>query len=292
MSNVDLQEAPDLFARIRTNYSGLSASFKRVADFMITHYQDAAFFPAAKVAQHVGVSESVVVRFAMYLGYSGFPEMIREVQRYVKAQLSPQVKLESAAHLASMTPPEILQAIIAQDIKNLQETGQDVVNQAFPQVADAFLKAERVYIVGLRGLGHLAGMLGFLLDVGGIQTEVISHGDAHLYEQLRRIGPNDVLVVFAFHRYTRRPVHAIELARSKGAKTVVIADSITAPPAQYADLVLRAPATGASFFNSYTAAVTLINALVSTCAVLNKERTEQSLKELEALLPEADFMTP
>lgn len=282
----------NLFERIRQQYGDLSASFRKVADFIVENYRDAAFLPAAKLAYQAGVSESVVIRFAIYLGYSGFPEMIREVQRYVKAQLSPEVKLEvSAQDLGDMTPDQVLQATLEQDVQNLLETGRDLANNDFPAAVEMICGAERLYVVGLRGLSNLAGLMVFLLDVAGTQAALVDNADSRMFQHLRHIGPRDVLVVFAFHRYTVRSVDAVRLAKSKGARVVVIADAITAPAAQDADLVLRSAARSHAFFNSYVGAISLVNALVTCCTLRHKDRAEASMKELETLIPESDFVS-
>ena len=72
---------------IRALYGQFSPGYRRIADYLLNHYQDAAFMTAAEIARIVDVDTALVVRFAQRLGYPGFPELINEVQEEVKRDL-------------------------------------------------------------------------------------------------------------------------------------------------------------------------------------------------------------
>ena len=67
----------DLINLIKSNYYKFSKGQKQIAQFIIEHYDKAAFMTAAKIGETVDVSESTVVRFAGSIGYTGFPEIGR-----------------------------------------------------------------------------------------------------------------------------------------------------------------------------------------------------------------------
>src|SRR5512143_716762 len=73
--------------QIRKHYDHLSRSYRRVADFILSDYQAAAFMTAAALADAVAVDTTTVVRFAQRLGYPGFPELIEDVQQRVRSEL-------------------------------------------------------------------------------------------------------------------------------------------------------------------------------------------------------------
>jgi len=77
----------DLIRRIRARHELMSPGQRRVADHLLENYEDAAFQSAASVARAVGVSESLVVRFAASLGYEGFRELSSALGEMVKARL-------------------------------------------------------------------------------------------------------------------------------------------------------------------------------------------------------------
>lgn len=284
----------DFFHRVKDRYGDLSPSFRRVGDYLIANYRDAAFLPAARVAMLVDVSESVVVRFAAALGYSGYPEMLRAMQRIVKSELAPARRLttdSSGKPTSGVDRNDILQRVLAQDIDNLNLTAADPMTRAsFDRAAQIVSEASEVYCLGLRGLSNLAGLLGFLLNMGGERSHVITHGDATLFEQLYHIQRGDAMVAFAFRRYTRRTIEALKFAAKRGAKTITITDSPASPTAQIADLALVAHVKSESFFNSYAAAVGIINALVAKVVGMRFSRTREALERIEEFLPEEDFI--
>jgi DNA-binding MurR/RpiR family transcriptional regulator len=282
----------EVFQRIRAQYRTLSRSFRKLADYLLERHRDAAFLSAARVAANVGVSESVVIRFAGALGYSGYPELLRAIQKVVKNELAPFRRLEGQPAARGPAGPndDVLRHTVATDIENLQVTLSDPVTIAsFPRAVDLLARADDVYALGLRGLGSLAALLGFLLTTSGTRAHVLTHGDATLFEQVRYIRRRDALVAFSFARYTKRTVDAVELANRRGARTLVIADSLASPASQVATVSLVCGVRAASFFNSYTAAVTVINALVTAVVKRRVKESRRALETLDDLLPDEEF---
>lgn len=281
----------DLFQRIRQRYPDMSPSFRKVADYLLEHYRDAVFLPASRVAMQADVSESVVVRFAAALGYTGYPEMLRAMQRIVKSELAPSSRLEAEEfdRDGPIGNGDVFRQVIATDVSNLQRTLEHPANAAISTAVETLLQSEEVFCLGLRGLSNLAGLLGTLLNLLAIRTRVLTNSGPTLFEQLRHIKEGDLLITFSFQRYTKRTVDAMDWARQRGAHTLTITDSLTSPAAQVADVVLVAEVKSDLFFNSYVSAVSLVNTLVGAVVYRDVESSRQALEELENLLPEEDF---
>jgi DNA-binding MurR/RpiR family transcriptional regulator len=98
-----------------------------------------------------------------------------------------------------------------------------------------------------------------------------------------------LLIAFCFARYARVTIHAIEVARKAGAKTVGITDSVTSPAAGAADLVLVCATQTDSFFNSYVSAVSLIYALAICLANLDESTVLERLRKVDEALPDDWF---
>lgn len=281
----------DVLDRIRRQYGELSHSFRKVADYVVEHYLDAAFLPAARWAAEAGVSESVVVRFSVALGYDGFPSLLHAVQALTRTRLSPPSRFQESLDWGAMEPNQILQQNMLLDEENLRQTRAEALNWSVAKVVDAVVSAERIYVLGLRGQAHLAGLMAFWLDALGYRAQALQQGDVMLFQGLRHFSKHDLLVVVAFPRYMRRNVEAIGLARTRGGRSVVITDSITSPEAQAGNFVLKVARESHSFMNSYTAALSVIHAIVTTCALRDPGRAATSLSELEAVVPHGDFFS-
>lgn len=279
----------DVLDRIRRHYGEFSNSFRKVADYLVEHHLDAAFLPAARWASEAGVSESVVVRFSVALGYDGFPSLLHEVQALTRTRLSPPSRFQESLDWGAMEPHQILEHNMLLDEENLRQTRGETPNWSFAKVVDAVVAAERIYVMGLRGQAHLAGLMAFWLDALGYRAQALQQGDVMLFQGLRHFSDRDLLIVVAFPRYMRRNVEALGLARSRGGRSVVITDSITSPEAQASDFVLKVARESHSFMNSYTAALSVIHAIVTTCALRDPARAARSLSELEGVVPQGDF---
>lgn len=78
----------ELLQKIDEGYSKFSKGQKKLADFIKEDYDKAAFLTAAKMGEEVGVSESTVVRFAMALGYDGYPGFQKALGEMVRTKLN------------------------------------------------------------------------------------------------------------------------------------------------------------------------------------------------------------
>lgn len=286
-----LDAGVDLFERIRNASDSYTPSFRKVAEYVLAHTQEIAFSPAAKVAASAGVSESVVVRFAGELDYTGYPAMQQAAQAFVRSQLrGPLARLEALPITSASSPHEIFHSVLLQDTRNLHSTAEYVPNHgAFARIVDALLEADRVYIAGFRGLANLAGLTAWLLDMAGLQTVPIIQGDASGFQMASRMRKGDALLAFAFVRYTRATKDMVDIAHGRDVPTIVICDTVMAPAARRADLVLQTATEASSFHNSYTAAVASINAMVGAISTKARSRVARRLREVDDVLPSDHF---
>jgi len=73
--------------RIRRERPDMSKSFAKLADFLLNSYIEAAFMTASELAHALNLDAATVVRFSQFLGYTGFPELQREIRERVKGDL-------------------------------------------------------------------------------------------------------------------------------------------------------------------------------------------------------------
>jgi DNA-binding MurR/RpiR family transcriptional regulator len=270
-------------------YDTLSLSFSKVADYLISHYEDAAFMSAAEIANQADVSESVVVRFAAHIGYNGFPQLRRDMQRIVKEKLAPARRLEESDQQEG---DPLFRKMVERDRENLVQILDNLSESTFRDATEAMASANTIYVAGFRDLANLASCLGFLLGLFMPNIRVLVDADTRLFSQLRDIGKDDLLITFYFKRYDKRTLEAIDMATAVGAQTLTITDSFVSPSAQVSDLTLVCEPESGYFFNSYVTAVAMINILVTGLVrELGLDDVKEKLDELDELLPEEDFVS-
>jgi len=270
-----------LFDLIRLQYPRLSPGYRKIARYILENYRDLAFDTAGCLSQKIGVSESMVVRFANRIGLSGYPEMQRMAQEMIRAELAPADRL---VHGDVAEPNSLLERVFEQDRENLAKTLQGCDREVLKQVAEFLVKSRHVWVIGLRESAALAKLLATFLDSVLAGVTPLIHGDAELFEKIRRVEAGDVVIGMSFARYTRRTVEAMEFAKRVGAVVIAITDSLISPAAQVADLTIRAYVDMVSFFNSYTAVVAIINALVAEVVAAAPDKAKEQLVRLEEVL--------
>ena len=84
----------DIITRINEKFASMSKSHKKVATYIQEHYDQAVFMTAAQLGKELDISESTVVRFAMAIGFEGYPEFQKELVGCVKKKLSTLQKMD------------------------------------------------------------------------------------------------------------------------------------------------------------------------------------------------------
>ena len=271
-------ENADLLVRINQNFSSFSKGQRLLANYIMENYDKAAFVTASRMGHTVGVSESTVVRFAYALGYDGYPELQRALQELIRNRLTAVQRIQLTSELDE---DEILTNVLKSDIANLRATIDTADNATFNRVVDELFQAKKVYIVGMKSASPLAQFLGYYLGfvLDNVVTVNASFGDA--YESMIRVGPEDLCVGISFPRYSSRTVEALSFAKSMGAKVVAITDGMFSPIAELADYVLLAHSDMASFADSLTAPLSLINAMIVAASMRRRDDVYDRLDQLE-----------
>ena len=210
----------DLISIIKNNYQKFSKGQKLIAQFIIDHYDKAAFMTAAKIGETVDVSESTVVRFATTLGYSGFPEMQKALQVLIKNKLTTVQRIGLNDDVVT-DKLKLHKKILKNEMNNMRYLFEHFDMEALDKATDLILNANRVFVLGLRTSSTLSNYLGFYLDVILDDVKVLNmSGVNSLYEEIIRIKENDLLIVISYPRYSKTTIEAARFVKEHKAKTV------------------------------------------------------------------------
>lgn len=275
-----MADSSNVISRIKEKYQSMSKSHKAIANFIFDHYDQAVFMTAAKIGEELGISESTVVRFASCLEYAGYPEFQASLAQWVKNKLNTVQKMD--AKYGNSTQSEILNAVLTADIKNVKETLQSIDPAAFDVAVHTILSAKNVYILGVRSCEPLADFLHFYLNmIRGNVVNLKTTSVTEIFEQMLRIGDEDVFIGISFPRYSMRTLKAMEFARDRNAKVLSITDSARSPMTLYSTCNLVANSDMVSIVDSLVAPLSVINALVVALCMQRPEEVKESLTTLE-----------
>lgn len=272
----------DLLKSIEEKIPDFSKSQKMIAAYILEHYEKAAYMTALKLGNTVGVSESTVVRFAIEMGYEGYPQLQRSLQSHIKNKLTTLQRMDVTRSRIGDEDP--VASVLNQDIDKIRHTLETLNPESFENAVSTIIAAKRIYIQGAMASGLLANYMYYYLRlILDKVTLVGAVSNAEIYQQMIHIGEGDLLIAMSFPRYAAGTIEACKFAHESGAHIIAITDSENSPLTKYAHTSLFAYSDMVSFVDSLVAPMSLINALIATVSSANRCRVEQIFRRLEDL---------
>jgi DNA-binding MurR/RpiR family transcriptional regulator len=264
--------------KITRHYSSLSPSFTKIADFILTSHQQAAFMSASRMAKHVGVDVATATRFAQQLGYEGYIELIREIQATVleemRASRAPVVERMAAAE-------GVFAQTLWRDWANLEKTIQNLPLDDAERAIEALLKARRIYFVSEgvgAGLAHAA--LGYLKMIRS-QVYLLDRGPFDMALELKDLGPEDVVVGIGFTNYAYAATKAVQMANTAGATSIGLIAQPACSIGAHAQILFSCSVTEMGYLPSLTCMAAMLFALVYSVCVRDVEVYNSKLVEFQ-----------
>lgn len=258
---------------------------KRIAAFILSSYDKAAFMTANKLGKKVDVSESTVVRFAAELGFDGYPSMQKALQELVRNRLTSVQRL--GATNDRLGNQDVVSMVLHSDQESIRMTGEALDRQVLHQAVQAILHARDIYIVGVRSSAAIAlYMSHYFRNIFDHVKLVSSSATSEMIEQMLHIGKEDVVIGISLPRYSSRTVKLLQFAKDSGASVTVITDSTDAPTAKYADYTLVAKSDMVSVVDSLVAPMSLVNALIVAISREKEQEMSQIFENLEKIWEE------
>ena len=275
----------DLFQLIEERFPKMSKSHKLIAGYILKSGEVAAYLTATKLGSAIGVSESTVVRFAIELGFSGYPEFQNVLKQSLRSKLTSVQRIDVADNI--MQDGNVLTSVLTADMNNIKDSLASIDRAHFDSAVDTICEAKNIFIIGVRSTSMLADFLNhYLCYMFGNVKLLFSNSIDELFEQIFRISENDVLIAISFPRYSSRTKLAAEFAKKKGARVIAITDTDTSPIAAYADSKLYAKGDMASFVDSLVAPLSIINALIVAIGRKKRDTIKETFDDLEKIWEE------
>ncbi|AZM53663.1 MurR/RpiR family transcriptional regulator [Streptomyces sp. WAC 01529] len=244
-------------ARLQALFEGhrLTPTQRRIAHCMVRRAADVPFLSSVELAELAGVSQPSVTRFAVALGFDGYPALRRHLRDVAPAETAVEDSLN-----------EYQQAVEA-EIANLRHLADALADPAPVERAGRLLAASRpLPVLGLRAAASQA--YGFSYFAAKVHPDVrlLHEGGTMLTDRIDaavRAGAT-ALLCFALPRHPREVVDALAHAREAGLTVVTVADSPFAPVAAYSHLLLPAAVGTGLAFDTACAPMLLGRVLLET----------------------------
>lgn len=277
----------DVLATIEALYPKMSKGQRRIADVITEDRERAAYLTAAALGTLAEVSESTVVRFAVELGFDGYPHFQRALQELLRTRLTPGERIDAMGHRVGNA--DLVDKVMSSDIARIKFTMEHLDREAFGAAVDALLSADTIYLFGARSASMLSGFLGMNLGLVFDNVKNLQPTSAsEVFEQLLPIGPRDVLFAISFPRYSQKLVKAVRYAHDRGARVIALTDAVTSPIAADATYLLTAESDMAAFADSLSAPLSIINAIIAEITRRRADEIKARFDRMERLWDEYD----
>ncbi|MFC4402544.1 MurR/RpiR family transcriptional regulator [Gracilibacillus xinjiangensis] len=265
-----------IYDQLQEQFHSLSSSQKKVAHFILGNMEEVVVLSAAKIAEISEVSEATVHRLAQTIGCKSFLEMKQEIHSYNCADNRAVKNLMATTVMQEDT---WLEQHFVQEVDNLILTSRELSKKDINQAARKLIEAEHIWIGGWRMSLTVTSYMQFVLKYMLGNSQLIPQGE--VAEYTANFQQQDVIFVCAFPRYDYQIIKILEIARKKGLYVIALTDSPLSPVCNYADLSLFAKNKSKSFLDSYTAAVSICNAIVNEISFIGGEHVKSNILEME-----------
>lgn len=277
----------DIIEIIESSSSKMSKGQKRIAAYITEHCDKAAYMTASRLGEEAGVSESTVVRFAIELGFEGYPELHRAMQESLRKRLTAVQRIEVAN--GRFAENGVLESVLTADAERIRSTLASIDKQVFDNAVEAILKAGAIYIIGMRSSFSLAEFLDYNMSLIFPNVHLVRNASgSEIFEHLMRVKKGDTVIAISFPRYSKRIINATDFAASRGANVVAITDGPSSPIAKNANFPLFAKSDMASFADSLVAPLSIINALLAAIGMKKQNEVARTLMDLEKVWDDYD----
>ena len=263
-----------------------------IADFLLRNPVRATAWGIEELASHTQTSTATLSRFAKTIGFDGYAALRSSIADALQTALQPVFhpveKLRGAlqrSHPDSSGIHPVIAESLQASLANLSAAAAGLSPLVLTAAARKILAAETVYTLGFGISAHLSAMLALNLQPFCRQAiNVVEFGGTEVAAgRLMNIGPNDVLIAISFPRYASDAVLLTRYARERRAHVIALTDAMASPLTAWAHDVLIAPASHPVLSSSFTPALLVIEALVTSLMVSGRDQIKQAEKLTDAI---------
>ena len=276
----------DIYTQIAKNYDAMSKTYKKIADYILKNPVAASFLTVGKLACQAGVSEASIIRFANFLGFSGYSALQKVMQDHTQSKMDTRQRL-TLSYSAYNDKEDGVRQVFSEEADNLSQTLKELDMEAFFKAADALAQAKRVVILCARSAVGLGLFFQYYLKLSVPQVYLIQDFQNN-EELLGSLGKEDVVFSLSFKRYAARTVRLTEYASRKDCFIIALTDFMTSPLIRYSDCYLLARTRLFTYLDSFIAPQAIINALLITLGRRKNKALEKHFAQMENIWSEME----
>ena len=271
----------DILERIHASYYQLTATERKLADFVLAQHSQVQFMSITQLADECGTAEATISRFCRSLKLKGFNAFKIELARH-----SAPTTARKQEHEAD-TPAGRCQEVGRLATDAVQQTIELVDHQLIQKTVELIEKAPRVMCIGSGGSMVLASECAHMFST--VTGKFHSVSDSHMQmSAAATLEKGSIILLFSYSGATTNGIQVLELARMRGIKTILITRFHKSPAAKLADVVLRCGSNEGPFqFGSVAAKIAqlvVVDVLFQEYYSRNQEICEENIQSIASAL--------
>ena len=275
----------DILERIHASYYQLTATERKVADFVLIHHAQVQFMSITQLADECGTADATISRFCRSLQLKGFNAFKLELAKHTATA---SVAEYAPKHVPDYETPEgRCREVGRLNQEAVSQTIELVDHASVSKAVDLFEKAGKVISMGAGGSMVMASDFAHLFST--VSGKFFTIADSHLQmSAVATLSPGDVVVLLSYSGATTNGLQILELAKARGIPTVLITRYPKSPAANLADVVLlcgsnESPVQQGSV-RAKVAQLIVMDVLYQEFCFRNKETCQEHLQSIASAL--------
>lgn len=264
------------------HFDHLTKSEQRIADYIRENQDEAAFAPAAEIAEKLGLSEPTMTRFARALGFDNYPDMRELLLAKFRERLDHSDRIRSRLN-ELLAGGDLYERLVTSEINFLAESIQTLNREAFTQAVELLRTHQRIFVFGLGPSVSLVDLLEIRLTRSARHVIPLRIYGRELLDPLLLLTKNDLLIAIGLRSMNPYLKLVLQQANKHKTPVILITDTLGELLAKNAAVVLAARRGPVSSFSSMTVPMTIINALLLALSSVDQERIMSNLDNLDDL---------
>ena len=271
----------DILERIHASYYQLTATERKVADYVLSQHAQVQFMSITQLADECGTAEATISRFCRSLKLKGFNAFKIELARH-----SVPVAAKTQPH-STDTPAGRCQEVGRLAVDAVNQTIELVQPKLVQQAVELIEQAPRVLCMGSGGSMILAEECAHMFST--VTGKFCSISDSHLQiSAAATLEKGSIILLFSYSGATTNGLQVLELAKSRGIRTILVTRFPKSPAAKLADVVLRCGSNEGPFQLGSVAAkiaqLVVVDVLFQEYYSRNQEICEENIQSIASAL--------
>ena len=256
-----------------------SPTYGKLAYYIEKNYMRIIFMTAGELASEANISQGSVSRFCIALGYHGYNDFLRNLQKFVSEEITAPQRLQ---YISQNQNNNKIRGILNMEHKNIDELETILCQPSYTQLIKKIVSAKEIVLLSARMSATLLPYTGYVLNK--IRNGVVQvTPNNSMWETLSLRDPKETLIfAVAFPRYPNVLVNKLQQLKAEGFSIAAITDSIISPITYIADPIINVPITISSIFDIYSTPMMFLNLLLRDVAK-EIDGLNQRLSKLEKL---------